>query len=122
MYGKHAYLNELQHAVPTRCSSDLYHYYGSVLWYGVKKRRVSISASHAKSATGPLRTHRRGLYDGRGRPQPLDGWPAGANMRRQDVINGESGNRSEEHTSELQSLMRISYAFFCLKKNINKIK
>src|SRR3546814_2871221 len=26
------------------------------------------------------------------------------------------GNRSEEHTSELQSLMRISYAVFCLKK------
>src|SRR3546814_10047454 len=32
--------------------------------------------------------------------------------------------RSEEHTSELQSLMRISYAVFCLKKkkNINMIK
>src|SRR3546814_17866323 len=31
--------------------------------------------------------------------------------------------RSEEHTSELQSLMRISYAVFCLKKKqINKIK
>src|SRR3546814_6930254 len=31
--------------------------------------------------------------------------------------------RSEEHTSELQSLMRISYAVFCLKKkkNINKL-
>src|SRR3546814_6459541 len=28
----------------------------------------------------------------------------------------ESANRSEEHTSELQSLMRISYAVFCLKK------
>src|SRR3546814_9780099 len=27
------------------------------------------------------------------------------------------GGRSEEHTSELQSLMRISYAVFCLKKN-----
>src|SRR3546814_8035300 len=27
------------------------------------------------------------------------------------------GSRSEEHTSELQSLMRISYAVFCLKKN-----
>src|SRR3546814_2101720 len=27
-----------------------------------------------------------------------------------------SGRRSEEHTSELQSLMRISYAVFCLKK------
>src|SRR3546814_3660753 len=31
--------------------------------------------------------------------------------------------RSEEHTSELQSLMRISYAVFCLKKKkINKLK
>src|SRR3546814_9797002 len=29
--------------------------------------------------------------------------------------------RSEEHTSELQSLMRISYAVFCLKKTKNKI-
>src|SRR3546814_9289714 len=28
--------------------------------------------------------------------------------------------RSEEHTSELQSLMRISYAVFCLKKNTTK--
>src|SRR3546814_5262169 len=28
--------------------------------------------------------------------------------------------RSEEHTSELQSLMRISYAVFCLKKKINE--
>src|SRR3546814_1150169 len=28
----------------------------------------------------------------------------------------EPGERSEEHTSELQSLMRISYAVFCLKK------
>src|SRR3546814_8727681 len=30
--------------------------------------------------------------------------------------------RSEEHTSELQSLMRISYAVFCLKKKNNKKK
>src|SRR3546814_3272652 len=30
--------------------------------------------------------------------------------------------RSEEHTSELQSLMRISYAVFCLKKKKNNIK
>src|SRR3546814_5831184 len=29
--------------------------------------------------------------------------------------------RSEEHTSELQSLMRISYAVFCLKKKKNKV-
>src|SRR3546814_1734793 len=30
------------------------------------------------------------------------------------------GTRSEEHTSELQSLMRISYAVFCLKKKTNQ--
>src|SRR3546814_7160948 len=30
------------------------------------------------------------------------------------------GSRSEEHTSELQSLMRISYAVFCLKKKTTK--
>src|SRR3546814_3470871 len=30
-----------------------------------------------------------------------------------------AGKRSEEHTSELQSLMRISYAVFCLKKKNN---
>src|SRR3546814_2700799 len=32
------------------------------------------------------------------------------------TIIARSGHRSEEHTSELQSLMRISYAVFCLKK------
>src|SRR3546814_2319445 len=31
------------------------------------------------------------------------------------IIYGDNGARSEEHTSELQSLMRISYAVFCLK-------
>src|SRR3546814_8792738 len=34
------------------------------------------------------------------------------------VIRAEVPLRSEEHTSELQSLMRISYAVFCLKKKI----
>src|SRR3546814_3577531 len=32
------------------------------------------------------------------------------------VLHGARDYRSEEHTSELQSLMRISYAVFCLKK------
>src|SRR3546814_8643893 len=35
-----------------------------------------------------------------------------------DVL--DKSDRSEEHTSELQSLMRISYAVFCLKKQKNK--
>src|SRR3546814_1488750 len=36
----------------------------------------------------------------------------------QEVLMG----RSEEHTSELQSLMRISYAVFCLKKKNNQVR
>src|SRR3546814_8409051 len=35
------------------------------------------------------------------------------------MIVAEDKRRSEEHTSELQSLMRISYAVFCLKKKKN---
>src|SRR3546814_8940866 len=39
-----------------------------------------------------------------------------------DELIGMAARRSEEHTSELQSLMRISYALFCLKKKkINKL-
>src|SRR3546814_3135515 len=34
------------------------------------------------------------------------------------LLGAKKANRSEEHTSELQSLMRISYAVFCLKKKI----
>src|SRR3546814_6876700 len=34
------------------------------------------------------------------------------------LVDARSPDRSEEHTSELQSLMRISYAVFCLKKKI----
>src|SRR3546814_5262718 len=39
-------------------------------------------------------------------------------LRRDAGVIG-ADNRSEEHTSELQSLMRISYAVFCLKKKTN---
>src|SRR3546814_3519539 len=51
--------------------------------------------------------------DGYGRFVRLDR-PA-ADVRGNYYVRGQ---RSEEHTSELQSLMRISYAVFCLKKKI----
>src|SRR3546814_9928572 len=49
---------------------------------------------------------------------PKDGWPV---VEREPELPRGIGPlvellRSEEHTSELQSLMRISYAVFCLKK------
>src|SRR3546814_2848978 len=42
-----------------------------------------------------------------------NGWEKDIEQTVEDILNTM---RSEEHTSELQSLMRISYAVFCLKK------
>src|SRR3546814_10451797 len=57
------------------------------------------------------------------RPQPAHGAaPRRHDGRRAALSHSQRGDerqaadRSEEHTSELQSLMRISYAVFCLKK------
>src|SRR3546814_6416903 len=72
------------------------------------------SARHpARLAGRRIRPHRpvgSRLLLGRSRPRDGDRPDARvAHARRRDP-------RSEEHTSELQSLMRISYAVFCLKK------
>src|SRR3546814_6298947 len=57
---------------------------------------------------------RDGGADGRaGDEAAVDGRPP--------IIAAGDRRRSEEHTSELQSLMRISYAVFCLKKNTNRL-
>src|SRR3546814_2113533 len=53
------------------------------------------------------------------RDRPLPGLDA--TRRRGRTVLDDPLPRSEEHTSELQSLMRISYAVFCLKKK-NRIK
>src|SRR3546814_3884154 len=44
-----------------------------------------------------------------------------AEIERDIVARDDRDIRSEEHTSELQSLMRISYAVFCLKKKKTKM-
>src|SRR3546814_1910889 len=59
--------------------------------------------------------------DGQGDQGPVQqAWavPVGPTAR---PIEQEDHRRSEEHTSELQSLMRISYAVFCLKKKNKNI-
>src|SRR3546814_8360416 len=68
---------------------------------------------------------------GKGKPEPVDE-DCRAHRREGDGINRryppaelvarQAGDRSEEHTSELQSLMRISYAVFCLTKKITSTK
>src|SRR6187397_3415290 len=53
------------------------------------------------------------------RPPPAT---ASARARARPGPPGAAGQRSEEHTSELQSLYTISYAVFCLKKKKKKKK
>src|SRR3546814_4130572 len=71
--------------------------------------RVSRAAMSPRSPHGKARIRNRGLRR------------MAVRLRRRTLaIGGNSRNRSEEHTSELQSLMRISYAVFCLKQKKKK--
>src|SRR3546814_8078747 len=62
---------------------------------------AAIAASGADKPNSPIPAEARGL---------------GIEGMIEATIGKEGGYRSEEHTSELQSLMRISYAVFCLNK------
>src|SRR3546814_1089333 len=66
-----------------------------------------------------FRSHREAVPRHPGRTlSPVDRAAAAPAGRARGL--GPHRGRSEEHTSELQSLMRISYAVFCLKKKKNK--
>src|SRR3546814_5528997 len=73
----------------------------------------TVAGSNGGNAGGSGSQCGRGLHptdpDARGRADLGSPGHTGA-----ETVRG--GSRSEEHTSELQSLMRISYAVFCLKK------
>src|SRR3546814_7182295 len=122
VYGDHQALHVLTLSFPTRRSSDL---------------RRSGASSARRPAASPCRDRRsgsRGRSSARRRhpPMPASRCPCfrAAARRRGTKSRGPSpwsvhdppasrernDIRSEEHTSELQSLMRISYAVFCLKK------
>src|SRR3546814_6773796 len=64
-----------------------------------------------------LRAQVRAMDYVRGTAAEMEQWrEANAEACANLAIEGMDLTRSEEHTSELQSLMRISYAVFCLKK------
>src|SRR3546814_8695178 len=102
------------------CSSDLQLVSGQV-----KARRVAAWAEFARAhPDGYLYCFRGGLRSqisqawlkdeaGIEYPRVIGGYKAMRGFLLQTI---EDAIRSEEHTSELQSLMRISYAVFCLKK------
>src|SRR3546814_8750144 len=74
------------------------------------------AARHAADRIGDPDPHRAVLVMADHRDhRMLETGIADARQREQQLA-GEPGGRSEEHTSELQSLMRNSYAVFCLKK------
>src|SRR3546814_15149900 len=75
--------------------------------------------SRAPPREGPAEVARDRRRDGHPRalPAPDPGGPRAERPARRG--RRARWRRSEEHTSELQSLMRISYAVFCLKKKKN---
>src|SRR3546814_6412368 len=75
----------------------------------LEERAARQEGRTASDGRGPAWRQARGRPDRAARPCS-DASPRLAEQRNQGV------GRSEEHTSELQSLIRISYAVFCLKK------
>src|SRR3546814_3112569 len=101
------------------CSSDLQHLADALEFYFSQSEQLPTLLRLAYDGT-----HVRGLMLQR---LPLgennsseDNWQHVSVLFKtlqEDELAATPGLRSEEHTSELQSLMRISYAVFCLKKN-----
>src|SRR3546814_2785880 len=94
------------------CSSDL--------TAVVKSKMVTVDLEHLSVETVDPKPTKAGLLLS---PTGNHGVKRdGDNLVLVDIARGreqrltDDGERSEEHTSELQSLMRISYAVFCLKK------
>src|SRR3546814_4148462 len=104
------------------CSSNLWAIVGES---GSGKSVLAQSVLGILPASGRI-TAGRILLDAAGLPGgPVDLAALGPASKAYQTIRGgrvsiifqEPMTRSDEHTSELQSLMRISYAVFCLKKN-----
>src|SRR3546814_16879282 len=92
-HGDHRDLHVLTHSFPTRRSADL----TSAVLPAIRGQTEAAKLAARKTwkqSSAPLKS--------------------GASV---PTAAPSFSSRSEEHTSELQSLMRISYAVFCLKKN-----
>src|SRR3546814_1861369 len=80
------------------------------------KHQLSIDTFEWRGGVAPRKRPNPEVHELRsGQTVEGDGWK----VTTRSVIHVQ---RSEEHTSELQSLMRISYAVFCLKKKNNTKK
>src|SRR3546814_2788402 len=131
IHGDHRELHVLIHSVPTRGSSDLrnqrrpglmslfsvFNVAGSGM--AAQSLRLNTVASNLANADSVASTpdaayrSREPLFAAVKNSLAGNGDAPGEGVQ---VLGVTESQRSEEHTSELQSLMRISYAVFCLKK------
>src|SRR3546814_5708092 len=102
------------------CSSDLYDIVQQQQGLGIlhghdDERLVIIVDAHFKYRGNFIGNFAGYGPEGGGASSGIDDADAAADLSAQ-IFGKANADRSEEHTSELQSLMRISYAVFCLKK------
>src|SRR3546814_2286584 len=111
----------MTHSFPTLRSSDLVaNLEGSAAQRCGKVDFRTIQKTEARRVDHQLHAVRLGYeiirLGGCGQAELVAEAGAAAAFHRKPQNGGSRLARSEEHTSELQSLMRISYAVFCLKK------
>src|SRR3546814_8146371 len=122
-FGDHRELHVLTHSFPTRRSSDLFAFRKTN--QAAKARAIPMKMCcaripQAKGISSPANssTVQKPMSSGSSSRWGTRYLSAIMPPSRRDRIR--CSDRSEEHTSELQSLMRISYAVFCLKQKKKK--
>src|SRR3546814_5002505 len=103
------------HSFPTRRASDLVGATPPTAF--CPDKRITAQSAGGTAVVGDGVVKHRGR---RGRSPDLRPWERTREGRVVGAVAPTYGARSEEHTSELQSLMRTSYAVFCLKKTTHK--
>src|SRR3546814_6066051 len=118
----------MTHSCPTRRSSDLYYRVHALLTRKDRRGRASTDGTPRDWTDRDIKSLRPFRPDPS--PPKVELWKRGLALALMVIVAVCTGImiamkvsltplRSEEHTSELQSLMRISYAVFCLKKKYN---
>src|SRR3546814_2309378 len=108
----------MTHSFPTRRSYDLIRTrgLGKVYSPGTQAEVVALKGADLRIGRGDFVAIMGPSGSGKSTPMNLIGCLDTASGGSYECDGVDVSTRSEEHTSELQSLMRISYAVFCLKK------
>src|SRR3546814_7561869 len=102
----------MTHSFPSLRSSDRFHVVGKLGAAAVDQHQVVAAIGQPRQHVQCAPSDEASAFGGKSRREERG---ASAAM----VVGLDVDARSEEHTSELQSLMRSSYAVFCLKNKTN---